>query len=286
MPSSGSPPRRCQIVQNNRPQRQAAFRRRDACFLRLQHRVHDLAEDVELQLPGGAVSDPDRRRLLVSGQPVDDLLRQPSLAAHAIHDLDLVRAAGDGADQPIPPGLRLLVISEMHQGHQREGGVPQPAIAVIPVPHATEALGKRCRGRGDDAAGRRVGQSLQRDQRPFDRLGPGTDLRTAIAPLPPECFGARQRIEAVDRWRRVFERGRAVATAQREWIARPRRRTRRPSCRSSPLKRDRSAQHDTLPAGNRVDRPVIEPRDPWDRSLRSRSAAQARSERPSAPTAP
>ena len=51
----------------------------------------------------------------------------------------------------------------------REGGVAQPAVAVVPVALAAEVLGQRGGGRGDDAAGRRVREQAQRDQRAAGR---------------------------------------------------------------------------------------------------------------------
>ena len=161
----------------------AALRWRHACLQRLKHRVGDLAEDVELQLPGGVIADPHRRRVLVSGQPRDDQLRQPPLSTHPVHDLDLARTAGDRPNKPIAPCLRLLVVAEIHEGQQRERGIAQPAITIIPVPHAAETLGKRRCGCGDDPPGRGVGQGLQRDERAFDRFRPRPDIGTAIAPL-------------------------------------------------------------------------------------------------------
>src|SRR5580704_18221793 len=90
-----------QIFQYNWPQGPAAFRWRHTCFQRLKHRIGDFAEDVELQLLGGVIANPYRRRVFVSGQPRDDQLRQPSLSTHAVHDLDLAWTAGHCPDEPI-----------------------------------------------------------------------------------------------------------------------------------------------------------------------------------------
>ena len=76
----------------------------------------------------------------------------------------------DRPQQPLPPGARLLGEAGVHQGVERERGVAQPAEAVVPVAHAAELLRQRGRRRGDDAAGRRVGQRLERDQRAQHRL--------------------------------------------------------------------------------------------------------------------
>src|ERR1700730_1771686 len=143
------PPCRCQIIQYDGPPRLASFQWRHTCFQRLKHRVGDLAEDVELQLLGGAIADRHRCRVLVSGQPRDGQLRQPSLATDAEHDLDLARAARDRPNQPLAPPRRLLapcprplVIAEIHESEEREGAISQPAITIIPVPYAAETLRK------------------------------------------------------------------------------------------------------------------------------------------------
>ena len=67
----------------------------------------------------------------------------------------------------------LLAIAAGEQRVERERRVAQPAVAVVPVAHAAELLGQRGRRRGDDAAGRRVGERLERDQRALDRVAPG-----------------------------------------------------------------------------------------------------------------
>jgi hypothetical protein len=56
-----------------------------------------LAEDVELELLGGRVPDPDRLRALVAGQLGQLELGQAPLAADPVHDLDLGRVAGPDA---------------------------------------------------------------------------------------------------------------------------------------------------------------------------------------------
>jgi hypothetical protein len=52
----GLAPGSCQILQYNQPQDSAAFGRLHACLERLEHDVEDLAEHVELQLPGCIVA--------------------------------------------------------------------------------------------------------------------------------------------------------------------------------------------------------------------------------------
>ena len=146
--------------------------RGEAALARLVERVHHLAVDVELQLRRGGVADAHRLRALVAGEPGELQFRQAALAGDAVHDLHLRRAAGDRAHQPVAPGARLVVVAGVHQREQRERGVAQPAVAVVPVAHAADLLGQRGGRRGDDAAGRRVGQRLQRDERAAHRAAP------------------------------------------------------------------------------------------------------------------
>jgi hypothetical protein len=96
----------------------------------------------------------------------------------AVHDLQLIRTAGDSAQQPVPPFPRLVIIAGAPERQQRERGVPQPPVPVIPVAHTAGLLVERCRRRGDDAAGRGVGQPLQNCKRSLDRLGPATGGRS------------------------------------------------------------------------------------------------------------
>ena len=74
-----------------------------------------LAIDVELELLGRGVADAHRVRALVARQPGHLPLGQPPLAAEPVHDLHLVGAAGDRAQQPVAPGPRLVVIAGVHQ---------------------------------------------------------------------------------------------------------------------------------------------------------------------------
>src|SRR5215469_16871000 len=85
---------------------------------------------------------------------------------------------------PVSPPARFVVISKLHEGEQREGGVSQPAIPVIPVPHASQSLGKRGCGGSDHSASWGTGQSLQCDEGALDRFAPDSDVGAPIAPLP------------------------------------------------------------------------------------------------------
>src|SRR5581483_5505827 len=91
---------------------------RQAAFARLCDGVGELAIDVELELESGRVADAHRLRFLVAGEPVDFPFIETPLAGHAVHGLDLVRAAGNGADEPLLPLRSLLGITGVEEGKQ------------------------------------------------------------------------------------------------------------------------------------------------------------------------
>ena len=63
------PPGFREILQNQRTHGPATFGRRHAGLVRLKRRVRDLAEDIDLHLIAGRVSDPHRRRIRVALEP-------------------------------------------------------------------------------------------------------------------------------------------------------------------------------------------------------------------------
>src|SRR5436190_1028244 len=75
---------------------------------------------------------------LVAGEPVHRVLEQPPLPAQPVQDTGLRWPAGQGAQQPAAPGPGLVTVAGAEQGQQREGGVAQPAVAVIPVAVAAQ----------------------------------------------------------------------------------------------------------------------------------------------------
>ena len=76
----------------------------------------------------------------------------------------------------------LLDVAGGHQRVEGERRVAQPAEAVVPVAHAADELRQRRGGRGDDPAGRRVRERLERDQRALDLVGPPTRRRWSARP--------------------------------------------------------------------------------------------------------
>ncbi len=128
----------------------------------------------------------------MSGQPVGHRLRQPALAGHSVDGLQVARVAGDRPQQPLPPGRRLLAEAAAQQRGERHARIAQPAVAVVPVPLAAQRLRQSGRRRRDDAAGRRVGQRLEGDQRaPHGRL-PLAPVPAAGRPALPPLGGLAQ----------------------------------------------------------------------------------------------
>jgi hypothetical protein len=97
--------------------------RRNARSSRHVHRIEQLAADIQLQLFDSRIADADRPRCLVSGEPGDFELRETPLPVHAVRRLHRRGIAGDGAQQPVAPGGRLLRVAADHQRVERKRGV-------------------------------------------------------------------------------------------------------------------------------------------------------------------
>ena len=156
------------VVEHGTLQLPGAFTRRQPRSACQVQRVHHLAIHVELELHRRGVAGAHRRCAAVAGKPAEFDLLQTALAGHAVQDLHVGRAARHRAQQPFPPLDRFIGVARQQQRIEREGGVAQPAVAVVPVAHAATCFGQRGRGRSDDAAGLCEGQRLERDQRTHD----------------------------------------------------------------------------------------------------------------------
>ncbi len=147
----------------------------------------------------GGVSDPHRLRAFIAGKPPRLPFEQPAFALDAVHDLHVAGGACRRAQQPIVPIGSFLGITRVHQRQQREGGIAQPAIAVVPVPRTAELFRQRRGGRGDNAAGRSVSQRLQRNQRTHHEVAAIALIGAAAAPVEPEILGILQGLRGIDR---------------------------------------------------------------------------------------
>ena len=83
-------------------------------------RQFNFTEDVELMLLHGCIANSNRLRCLVTGEPVDLALRDPTLTAQAVKRLNLRGSARDGPAKPVTPGTRLLTVTGVGQGQDRE----------------------------------------------------------------------------------------------------------------------------------------------------------------------
>ena len=127
-------------------------------------RVEHRAPHVVLVLVVGAVADPHRPRVLVAAQVVERLLGQVGAAVDPVHDLQpALRGLGAVGDE-VEEVVGLPVEAERVEAPERERGVADPGVAVVPVALAAGRLGQRGGGGGDDRAGRRVGQALERER--------------------------------------------------------------------------------------------------------------------------
>ena len=175
----------------------------NARLQRQVHRVHYLAVDIELELVDGGIPDPHGSGALVTGQPRQLEFGQPPFAGGTIHDLQVPRIAGHRPQQPVAPRQRLLGIAADEKRIEREGRVPQPAVAIVPVADAADLLRQRG-GRGRDDAPRRCErQRLQGDQGTHDFVGPVAVIGATPAPLLPPRAGVFHRRADVDRRRRL-----------------------------------------------------------------------------------
>ena len=158
-------------------------------------RVHELAVDVELKLLGRGVPDPYRLRPPVAGQVTQfplGKLGAPVDAVHHLHRARGARLARGGVPEELHEGVGLAGESQPQQRVDAEGRVADPHVPVVPVARPADLLGQAGRRRGDDGAGRGVGQQLQRQRRAVYHLPPPAPVARGRQPAPPEPAGDGQ----------------------------------------------------------------------------------------------
>ena len=159
--------------------------------------VHDLAEDVEVKLAVSGITEAHRRRIFVTGQPWRNPFGQPPLAGDAVHDLQLARTARYRPQQPFAPGLCFVEVAGAHGAEQNQGGVTQPAVAVVPVALAAEPFRQRRRWSGDHAARRRVCQRLERQHGAQHGVRPLPGGPAFCRPILPKRLSVVQRCNRI-----------------------------------------------------------------------------------------
>ena len=152
--------------------------------------VDQLAVDVELELVGSAVPDPHGRRAPVALEVLEHLLGQLGAAVDRVHDLERPRLVtdplGQAVSQPVHEARGLVSKAEPEQRVEREGRVPNPRIAVVPVAAAADLL-RQARGRRrDHCPGRLVGEELEDECRAMHRLPPPAAIARLPDPAAPE----------------------------------------------------------------------------------------------------
>ena len=158
-----------------------------------EDRVEDRAEDVVLPLVEGTVADPHGRSAGVAAELVTCRLVQVAPAVDAVHDLErAVLGRLEVADE-LHELARLPVQIEEVERLEGERRVPDPGVAVVPVPLAARCLGERGRERGHGRARRHVGQALDRQRRALNRVAQ-TVIRDPRAAQPP-APEARRRVD-------------------------------------------------------------------------------------------
>src|SRR5699024_10311491 len=100
------------------------------------------------------VPDPYGSGVLVTVEPRQLQLGNPACPVHRVHDLQARWITSDRPEEPIAPCCRFGVIAGVEQGVEGERRITQPAVAVVPVPDATDLLRQGRGGGGDDSAGR------------------------------------------------------------------------------------------------------------------------------------
>ena len=102
----------------------------------------------------------------------------------------------------------LLQEAERHERVNRERGVAQPAVPVVPVPAAAQFLRQRRGGRRDQRPRGVVDEELEHQRRPLDHLAPSSPVTGLADPVLPEV-------------RREGEQPLGLSPGQRAYLPRP-----------------------------------------------------------------
>src|SRR5690606_7033148 len=111
-------------------------------------------------------SFPTRRSsdlILVTGQMVKLRLFKLCPAKDVVDDLKLGPRQSRCVQHPAEKAAGFIAISEAHQRLIGQSGIPQPAVAVIPIPIRANGLRQRSGWCSDDRTGVAVSEKLERD---------------------------------------------------------------------------------------------------------------------------
>ena len=152
-----------------------------------EQRVEDGAEHVVLPLVEGAVPEADGLGALIARQVVAGGLGEVAAAVDAVHDLQAAVGVGLEVGDELHELVGLPVQVQIVQRLQGERRVAYPGVAVVPVALASWRLGQRRGQRSHGGSGRHVGEALDGQGRPLERVPQGVvgDPRPG-QPAPPE----------------------------------------------------------------------------------------------------
>ena len=143
------------------------------------HGAEQFAVDVELALVPGAVADPNGGGVSPALQVRQLPLGQVPFATDAEHDLQVaapVERAGRRGGHVVEELIGLVGAGRHPEGLDREGGVPDPGVAVVPVSGAAHHLGQRRGRRRADGAGGCEGECLEHPSAVVHQVAPRTHV--------------------------------------------------------------------------------------------------------------
>src|SRR3989475_8781175 len=136
----------------------------------------------------------------VAAQMIEHALGHVGAAVEPIEHAQARRRQSRGVHEPPEERRRLLTTAELEERLDREGGVTDPAVAVIPVALAADRLRQRRGRRRRDGAGWREDEQLQRQRAPHDGIAPGASVRELPRPPLPERRGGVEPSFDVGAW--------------------------------------------------------------------------------------
>ena len=178
------------------------------------HRVHQLAEDIQLDLVISAVTDAHRLRAAVAGQMRQLGFRQFLLAIDGIEDVEFHRFATAIAHPSAQPLHVVVGFIDKAQAHERvngERGISDPRVAVIPIALAAGGFRQAEGGGGEDRTVATRGQQFQGEGGAIDDFPPAPAIVGFADPAAPVFEGALHAQLAG-----AFGKTRIVAAAEHE----------------------------------------------------------------------
>src|SRR5262245_9906923 len=124
--------------------------------------IEELPENIQLELAIGTVADSHGPGATIAVQVIEGLLREIVPAVDAVNDLQCgagINLSGTRL-QPSHEFVGFLRESDPEQPVQREGGVADPGVAIVPISAPAEQLWQTACRRRDHGAGRFEGHEL------------------------------------------------------------------------------------------------------------------------------